>query len=202
MTEKPVVSINRVTTKQGDDGFTMSCDMQRRVSKSEDPRLLAIAELDELNSWLGLVGMNKVPSLSGMLLRVQNELFDLGTDIGFPMSEENRHRKRLDMGYIERLEEDTKGLREPLEPLTSFILPGGTEAAARLHVARTVCRRAERSVWSAIHSLGEGQQVEGGVNRLAGIYLNRLSDFLFVGARYANFAAGKRDVLWQPGGER
>jgi cob(I)alamin adenosyltransferase len=130
---------------------------------------------------------------------VQNDLFDVGADLCTPLASEPAHPPlRVTQAYVEDLERACDVYNEALEPLRSFILPGGTLASAHLHVARTVTRRAERSVWAAVEE--HGTEADGGVNPLAAQYLNRLSDLLFILCRHANRAVG--DVLWTPGGGR
>jgi cob(I)alamin adenosyltransferase len=173
------VRLTRIYTRAGDAGETHLGDMSR-VRKT-DPRIAAVGAIEELNAQLGLVDFgDPVP-------RIQNELFDLGADVAVPYVEGDG-KLRIEQSEIDALEADCDRFNEPLEPLKSFVLPGGTETGARLHLARTVCRRAELT---ALH-------VEG-VNPLALRYLNRLSDLLFILARSAN--AGD-EPLWKPGGSR
>jgi cob(I)alamin adenosyltransferase len=148
----------------------------------------AYGEVDELNSLLGWV---RVVSADPRLGRIQNELFDLGADLSVPY-EEGDGRLRIEQASIDRLEAECDEANAPLAELRSFVLPGGSEAAARLHLGRAVCRRAERTVIEAAR--------ERRLNPLAAVYLNRLSDLLFVLARAAN--AGAEEPLWLPGGER
>jgi cob(I)alamin adenosyltransferase len=129
------------------------------------------------------------------LLAVQNDLFDVGADLCTPVRDEETNALRVEDSYIQKLEEACDKFNAQLEPLRSFVLPGGTSASAHLHVARTVVRRAERSTWAALDAY------HGGMNPLAATYLNRLSDLLFILARVANKDAGG-DVLWKPGGDR
>jgi cob(I)alamin adenosyltransferase len=157
-----------------------------RVSKL-DPLVRAYGAVDELNSVLGWV---LVEAPTPMLTRIQNELFDVGADLSVPYVEADG-KLRVDQAAIDRLEVDCDQENAPLEPLKSFILPGGSEQAARLHIARAVCRRAERDVLEAAQTRP--------VNPLAVVYLNRLSDLLFILARAA---AGGNEPLWKPGGER
>jgi cob(I)alamin adenosyltransferase len=157
-----------------------------RVSKL-DPLVRAYGTVDELNSVIGWV-LIEVPSAT--LARVQNELFDVGADLSVPY-EEADGKLRIDQPAIDRLEADCDAANEPLEPLKSFILPGGSEQASRLHIARAVCRRAERDVLEAAQ--------QRPVNPLAVVYLNRLSDLLFILARAANSGD---EPLWKPGGDR
>jgi cob(I)alamin adenosyltransferase len=157
-----------------------------RVSKL-DPLVRAFGTVDELNSVIGWV-LIEVPSAT--LARVQNELFDVGADLSVPYVEADG-KLRIDQPAIDRLEADCDAANEPLEPLKSFILPGGSEQASRLHIARAVCRRAERDVLEAAQ--------QRPVNPLAVVYLNRLSDLLFILARAANSGD---EPLWKPGGDR
>jgi cob(I)alamin adenosyltransferase len=180
--------LTRIYTRAGDAGETSLGDGSR-VPKT-DPRIEAYGAVDELNSLLGLVLAGELPAeFRPWLERVQNDLFDLGADLSVPLEDE-RERLRVTTEQVERLEELCDLVNEQLEPLKSFILPGGTESAARLHVARSVCRRAERL---AVDLAGKGS-----VNPAALAYLNRLSDLLFILARAAN--AGAHEPLWRPGG--
>jgi cob(I)alamin adenosyltransferase len=180
------VRLSRIYTRGGDGGETSLGDGSR-VSKL-DPLVRAYGEVDELNSLLGWV---QVAAADRRLDRIQNELFDLGADLSVPF-EEGDGRLRIEQASIDRLEGECDEANAPLAELRSFVLPGGSEVAARLHVARAVCRRAERTVIEAAR--------ERPVNPLAAVYLNRLSDLLFVLARAAN--AGGAEPLWLPGGER
>jgi cob(I)alamin adenosyltransferase len=177
------VRLTRIYTRGGDKGQTSLGDGSR-VSKL-DPLVRAYGDVDELNS---VVGWTQVAAGDARLTRIQNELFDLGADLSVPYAEGDG-KLRIDQAAIDRLEADCDEANEPLPELKSFVLPGGTEAAGRLHIARAVCRRAERQVIAT-----------PGVNPLAAIYLNRLSDLLFILARAAN--AGGAEPLWKPGGER
>src|SRR5207244_765602 len=183
------VRLTRIYTRAGDTGETSLGDGSR-VPKL-DCRIGAFGAVDELNSAIGLVlaVADLSHGLRAPLERIQNELFDVGADLSVPF--EITDRLRVEQEAIDRLEALCDDLNADLPALKSFVLPGGTEAAARLHVARTICRRAERDALVA-----EG---ETGVNPLVLAYLNRLSDFLFIAARAAN-AAGRRDEpLWKPG---
>ena len=185
------VRLTRIYTRTGDSGETNLGDGSR-VDKL-DPRIEAFGTVDELSSLLGLVLSAGVEGdLGAVLRRVQNELFDLGADLSVPPSVPDR--LRVDQESVDRLEADCDRFNAGLEPLTSFVLPGGSEAAARLQVARAVCRRAERE------ALAASDQVE--INPLALVYLNRLSDLLFILARAANAADGRAEPLWKPGGDR
>ena len=182
------VRLTKIYTRGGDAGETSLGDGSR-VSKL-DARIAAYGTVDELNSVLGhVLAGGSPPSIREVLLRVQNELFDLGADLSVPTAQEGR--LRVTQEQVDRLEEDCDRLNADLPELKSFVLPGGGETAARLHVARTVCRRAEREalVAAGAHS----------VNPLAVVYLNRLSDLLFILARAANAAEGHEEPLWRPG---
>jgi len=182
------VRLTRIYTRGGDAGETSLGDGSR-VSKL-DERITAYGASDELNSAIGVaLAGGCPPDIADVLLRIQNELFDLGADLSVPIEHEGRLRVTQDQ--IDRLEEDCDGFNAGLPELKSFVLPGGGEAAARLHVARTVCRRAEREALVA----AEATQV----NPLTVVYLNRLSDLLFILARAANAADGREERLWRPG---
>jgi cob(I)alamin adenosyltransferase len=177
------VRLTRIYTRTGDEGQTSLGDLSR-VPKTH-PRVVAYGTVDELNSQLGLALAAGLPeAMRAVLERVQNELFDLGADVSSPGSE----GLRVTAGQVEVLEADCDRFNAELPPLKSFVLPGGAEAAARLHVARTVCRRAELEALRA-----------GDLSRLVPVYLNRLSDLLFILARAANAAAGQDEPLWKPG---
>ena len=187
------VHLTRIYTRTGDDGTSGLGDFSR-VPKT-DPRLAAYADVEETNAAVGAVlALAPVPGdLAAELLRIQNELFDVGADLCVPISQATADRLRITPAYVDRLESSCDRYNERLEPLTSFILPGGSPAAALLHVARTVARRAERSVWALIGFAPES------TNLLTAKYLNRLSDLLFILCRVSN-ENGTADVLWQPGG--
>ena len=185
------VRLTRIYTRGGDTGETSLGDGSR-VSKL-DCRIGAFGTVDELNSALGAVLAGDVPdAVREPLTRVQNELFDVGADLSVPWGVTDR--LRVEQPMIDRLEELCDAFNADLPELKSFVLPGGTEAAARLHVARTICRRAEREV------LAGSEEVE--LNPLVLVYLNRLSDLLFILARAANAAAGVDEPLWKPGSSR
>jgi cob(I)alamin adenosyltransferase len=171
------VRLTRIYTRGGDKGET-SLGEGSRVSKL-DPRVAAMGDVDELNSLVGW---------AGGLERVQNELFDLGADLSVPYASDEE-RLRITDDAIGRLERDIEEANAALPELKSFVVPGGSERAARLFLARAVCRRAERSVLAVTDT-----------NPLAAVYLNRLSDLLFVLARSANAEAGVDGPLWRPGG--
>jgi cob(I)alamin adenosyltransferase len=180
------VRLTKIYTRGGDAGET-SLGNGERVSKLS-PLVRAYGSVDELNS---LVGWVQVVTQDARLARIQNELFDLGADLAVPYAEEDG-KLRVEQAMIDRLEADCDDANASLEPLRSFVLPGGSEAAARLHVARAACRRTEREVLAAA--------TETTVNPLAAVYLNRLADLLFILARVAN--AGGEEPLWVPGAER
>ncbi len=185
------VRLTRIYTRGGDQGETSLGDGSR-VSKL-DCRIGAFGTVDELNSSIGVVLAGDVPeAMRGSLERVQNELFDVGADLSVPWGVTDR--LRVEQGMIDRLEADCDAFNAELPELRSFVLPGGTEAAARLHVARTLCRRAERDV------LLGSEEVD--LNPLVLRYLNRLSDLLFILARAANADAGRDEPLWRPGSSR
>jgi cob(I)alamin adenosyltransferase len=185
------VRLTRIYTRGGDGGETSLGDGSR-VSKL-DCRIGAFGTVDELNSALGVVLAGDVPEgLRELLALIQNELFDVGADLSVPWGVTDR--LRVEQPMIDRLEQLCDELNAELPELRSFVLPGGTEAAARLHVARTVCRRAERDV------LLGSEELE--LNPLVLVYLNRLSDLLFILARSANAAVGADEPLWKPGSSR
>jgi cob(I)alamin adenosyltransferase len=185
------VRLTRIYTRGGDAGETSLGDGSR-VSKL-DPRIAAYGTVDELNSALGVALAGELPdAIRPVLVRVQNELFDLGADLSVPLRVEGR--LRVEQELVDRLEADCDRFNAGLPELRSFVLPGGSTGAATLHVARTVCRRAERDVIQA------SQTVELGP--LVAVYLNRLSDLLFILARTANALAGHGEPLWKPGATR
>jgi len=190
-----LVTLNRIYTRTGDNGTTALANGQT-VSKT-DLRVAAYGEVDETNSCIGLARVHTAgQALDGILARLQSELFDLGADLATPakVNETEGSVLRILEGQIQRLEAEIDQLNEALPPLTSFVLPGGSAAAAALHLARTVARRAERSAIALVQS---GQTVSPPALR----YLNRLSDLLFVAARAAN-ASGPGDVFWKSGATR
>ena len=187
-----MVRLTRIYTGGGDAGQTSLGD-GARVAK-HDPRVAAYGTVDEANAAIGLARLHAGPDLDAILARVQNDLFDLGADLCTPEIEaSDRPRLRVAAEQVARLEREIDETNDRLAPLNSFVLPGGTPAAAYLHLARTVARRAERD----ITALAE-QEV---VNPEAIRYVNRLSDLLFVLARAAN-DDGAKDVLWEPGANR
>jgi cob(I)alamin adenosyltransferase len=188
------VHLTRIYTKTGDDGTTALGDMSR-VRKT-DVRLTAYADVDEANSSIGVaIALGQLPEeIATLLRRIQNDLFDVGADLCTPIDPAPKYPPlRVLPDYTTRLEEACDLYNERLEKLSSFILPGGTPGAALLHVARTVVRRAERAVWAVIEADPERTSKE------PALYLNRLSDLLFILSRVAN---PDGDVLWKPGGER
>ncbi|MEC3954697.1 cob(I)yrinic acid a,c-diamide adenosyltransferase [Nocardia sp. CDC153] len=187
------VHLTRIYTRTGDDGTTGLSDFSR-VAKT-DPRLIAYADCDETNAALGVAIALGQPDerMLGVLRSIQNDLFDAGADLSTPVVADPKYPPlRITQAYIDRLEKWCDEFNEPLAPLNSFILPGGTPLAALLHTARTVARRAERSAWAAVDAHAEDTSV------LPAKYLNRLSDLLFILSRVAN---PDGDILWRPGGE-
>ncbi len=183
------VRLTKIYTRGGDAGETSLGDGSR-VSKL-DGRIAAFGAVDELNSTLGVVVAGECPAeIRDVLVRVQNELFDLGADLSVPLEHEGRLRTTQEQ--VDALEADCDRFNAELSELTSFVLPGGAVAAAQLHVARTVCRRAEREALAA-----SGEHT---LNPLTLVYLNRFSDLLFILARVANVSAGTDEPLWRPGG--
>jgi cob(I)alamin adenosyltransferase len=195
-----MVKLTKIYTRTGDDGTTSLGDLS--TTTKLDLRLAAYADVDEANSHIGVaLALGTLPDdVVAVLTHVQNDLFDVGADLSCPIEDDagqvgkGRPQLRVEPDYVDRLEGWCDEYNEPLEKLRSFILPGGAPAAAQLHVARTVTRRAERSAWAAIDEHGDTMNV------LTAKYLNRLSDLLFILARYANRETG--DVLWVPGGDR
>ena len=187
-----MVRLSKIYTKTGDSGETGLGD-NSRISKAS-LRVTAIGAVDETNAAIGIARLDAEGDSDAMLARIQNDLFDLGADLSVP--EDGRKaegRLRIVGAQVERLEREIDALNQGLEPLTSFILPGGTALAARLHLARTIARRAE----IAMVALAEKEKI----NSAALHYINRLSDHLFVMARSAN-KDGMGDVLWKPGENR
>ena len=191
-----MVNLTRIYTRTGDDGTTGLGDFSR--TGKNDPRLVAYADVDEANCTIGvaLAASAFDDDVRATLLGVQNNLFDVGAHLGTPIAANPAHPPlRVTTAYVDRLEADCDEYNERLEPLRSFVLPGGTLASAHLHVSRTVVRRAERATWAALAEHGDT------MNALTATYLNRLSDLLFILARLANVGSGG-DVLWQPGANR
>ena len=186
-----MVTLSKIYTRTGDSGET-SLGNGDRVSKA-NPRIAAFGDVDELNAVLGLL-QSQAGEFAGreQISQIQNELFDLGADLSIPFdaNEKPGSRVRLQAECATRLEKQMAELNAELQPLNSFVLPGGSVAASWLHLARTIARRAER----AIVALAETESVNPAVT----IYLNRLSDYFFVLSRYVN-NKGENDVLWQPG---
>lgn len=184
------VHLTRIYTRTGDQGDTRLGDMS--LVRKDNLRVNAYGEVDELNAVLGVVRLQELPEgWDERLGQVQNDLFDLGADLAVPMAAEGSHL-RIAAERVTDLETWCDEINDTLGPLDSFVLPGGTAAAAHLHVARTVCRRAER----AVVMLADHEEI--GVNVIA--YVNRLSDLFFILARGSNHAVGRPDVLWVPGG--
>ncbi len=188
-----MVNLTRIYTRTGDDGTTSLGDMSR--TGKNDPRLKAYADVDEANCTIGVIlaSCELREDMAALLLSIQNDLFDVGADLCTPIKDDETGALRVTDSYIERLESACDHYNEGLDPLRSFVLPGGTAAAAHMHVARTVSRRAERSTWAALDAY------HGGMNPLTATYLNRLSDLLFILSRVANHDR-VGDVLWKPGG--
>ena len=193
------IHLTRIYTKTGDDGTTALVDGSR--TGKADPRLKAFGDCDEANSAIGVaVALGGLPDgVRELLVRLQNDLFDVGADLATPIAENPRYEPlRVVEADVERVEQAIDHYNAQLGNLDSFVLPGGTAGAALLHVARTIVRRAERHTWQAISEYGDT------MSELPAHYLNRLSDLLFVLARYANTTAagGTGDVLWRPAANR
>jgi cob(I)alamin adenosyltransferase len=192
-----MVVLSKIYTRTGDDGTT-ALGSGRRVAKY-DLRVEAYGTLDETNAAIGIVRLytkDGPSSLDAMLARIQNDLFDLGADLCFPdETKDARGRLQVTDTQVTRLESEIDALNRELEPLRSFVLPGGSAASSHLHLARTISRRAERLMVALAARRGET------VGDAALRYINRLSDFLFVAARFAN-GKGKSDVTWVPGKNR
>ncbi|MBB5535183.1 cob(I)yrinic acid a,c-diamide adenosyltransferase [Rhizobium giardinii] len=192
-----MVKLNKIYTRTGDDGTTGLAAGPRRLKS--DLRVEAYGTIDEANSFIGLARQHtaELTALDAMLMRIQNDLFDLGADLSTPDTGATLPYEplRIIAAQVTRLETEIDALNADLDPLRSFVLPGGSGAAAALHIARTVARRAERQMVELARMEGEA------VSREALAYINRLSDFLFVAARWTN-DKGKSDVLWVPGKNR
>ena len=193
-----MVKLNKIYTRTGDDGTTGLVDGSRRAK--HDPRMAAIGEVDELNSAIGLAALAVDGETLANLRRIQNDLFDLGADLATPLGEiggkdfePSEMVLRTVAAQVDWLERAIDAANAPLSPLTSFILPGGSEAAARAHLARAIARRAERAATALAEVEPTNPQALG--------YLNRLSDYLFVLARAIN-AGGAGDIQWVPGANR
>jgi len=188
-----VVKLTRIYTRGGDTGQTSLVDGSRLPK--DQARITAYGTVDEANSIIGLARLHTQGEIDTMLARIQNDLFDLGADLATPplAGEAETNALRITESQVARLEQEIDAINSELTPLTSFILPGGTPAAAYLHFARTVVRRAEREMVTAAQSETIGKP--------ALAYINRLSDHLFVIARAAN-DGGRTEVLWKPGATR
>ena len=186
-----MVVLNKIYTKKGDDGKTELGDGKRIVKFST--RVEAYGTVDELNAMIGTItSMNIETKLDSCLERIQNDLFDLGADLCLPEDTTghiNPEPLRVEKSLTERLESEIDNMNKRIDPIRSFVLPGGNEIAAKLHLCRTICRRAERLVVKLI----ENEKVNKDVLK----YLNRLSDWFFVAARVSN-DDGKKDILWKP----
>jgi cob(I)alamin adenosyltransferase len=187
-----MVVLNKIYTRTGDDGRAALGTGERRLKS--DARFVAIGAIDELNAHIGLARLEADGDLDTMLARIQNDLFDFGADLSVPLDEARpRQRLRIGEGHVARLEGEIDRVNAELAPLTSFILPGGSRLAAALHLCRTVTRRAE----GQLVQLDQSERLNPEALR----YVNRLSDFFFVAARFAN-RRGAGDVLWVPGENR
>jgi len=192
-----VVVLNKIYTKTGDDGSTGLGNGERR--KKYDLRVASYGTVDETNACIGMARLytQEMPELDEALARIQNDLFDLGADLATPDDGKPLEYEplRITRGQVERIENEIDEMTAKLEPLRSFVLPGGTPLSANLHLARTVARRAERLIVELSEDEGEN------VSSATSLYMNRISDYLFVAARIAN-DLGKTDVLWVPGQNR
>lgn len=194
-----MVKLDKIYTRGGDKGATSLATGARR--RKDDIRVEAYGAIDETNAAIGVVRLAIEPrdkALDAMLERIQNDLFDLGAELATPHDPETpidpAMRLEILPSQVERIEREIDQLNADLSPLRSFVLPGGTAAAAHLHMARTICRRAERVMVTLMETEGET------LSSVALSYVNRLSDFLFVASRYVNREKG--DVLWKPGATR
>ena len=192
-----MVVLNKIYTRTGDDGTTALGSGERR--KKYDLRIAAYGTLDETNAAIGVARLHTAgePALDSALSRIQNDLFDAGADLATPGKGKGPGGARLTVtaAQVAWLEREIDRLNEELEPLRSFVLPGGLPAAAYLHLARTICRRAERLIAELMDNADESVTTE------VLHYVNRLSDYLFVAARYAN-DKGAIEILWRPGENR
>lgn len=186
-----MVKLNKIYTRTGDDGTTGLADGSRRAK--HDLRIEAYGDVDETNSVIGMARLHADARFDAVLERIQNDLFDLGADLATPYGEGMDKALRIVPEQVARLEHEVDTFNDPIPALTSFVLPAGSPLAAHLHLARTVCRRAERVAYAA----AEREQINADALK----YLNRLSDLLFVLARAAN-NNGAGDVLWQPAKNR
>lgn len=201
-----MVVLNKIYTRTGDGGDTRLSDMS--LTRKTDPRVEAYGTVDETNSVIGTVlATGELSAEMFAALRiVQSELFDLGADLSNPLTADPPYEPlRVVQSSVDRLEQWCDEFGDGLPKLRSFILPGGTPAGAGLHLARTVCRRAERAAWAAVEAYGtetvaKDSKTPGGVNPIAVTYLNRLSDLLFICSRAVNGAAD--EILWVPGTDR
>ena len=183
-----MIKLNKIYTKTGDGGDTALGDGERVLKDSL--RVSAYGNVDELNASIGIITLYANAELKRKLKNIQNDLFDIGADLCVPISEKNKDRLRLSTNQIETLELEIDEMNSILEPLNSFVLPGGCRSATFLHMARTICRRAERSVVSL--------RSQEKINNNTLVYLNRLSDWLFVASRVEN-QENSSEVLWAPG---
>ena len=183
-----MIKLNKIYTKTGDGGDTALGDGERVLKDSL--RVSAYGNVDELNASIGIITLYANAELKRKLKNIQNDLFDIGADLCVPISEKNKDRLRLSTNQIETLELEIDEMNSILEPLNSFVLPGGCRSATFLHMARTICRRAERSVVSL--------RSQEKINDKTLVYLNRLSDWLFVASRVEN-QENSSEVLWAPG---
>ncbi len=187
-----MVTLNRIYTKTGDKGETALGDGTRRPK--HDLRIQAFGTVDETNAAIGIARLTASGDVDAMLGRIQNDLFDLGADLCVPeTTKRNENRLRIADAQVERLEREIDAMNAELAPLNSFVLPGGVPAAAHLHLARAIARRAERLMVELA--------AQEPINPAALRYINRLSDHLFVASRFVN-DKGAKDVLWVPGGNR
>ena len=183
-----MIKLNKIYTKTGDGGDTALGDGERVLKDSL--RVSAYGNVDELNASIGIITLYANTELKRKLKNIQNDLFDIGADLCVPISEKNKDRLRLSTNQIETLELEIDEMNSILERLNSFVLPGGCRSATFLHMARTICRRAERSVVSL--------RSKEKINDNTLVYLNRLSDWLFVASRVEN-QENSSEVLWAPG---
>jgi cob(I)alamin adenosyltransferase len=188
-----MVKLTKIYTRTGDDGTTGLVDGSR--TPKDAARMAAIGDVDEANSCIGVSALHAKGEMLARLRMIQNDMFDLGADLATPGDDftPGEMTLRIVQSQVDRLETEIDAMNGAMKPLTSFILPGGTDLASTLHIARAVSRRAERTAVGAARDVA--------LNPLALAYLNRLSDWLFVAARFAN-GAGADDILWVPGGSR